>query len=222
MALNSKYITQLNMNSTNANDMFKNCRKCGVNKPLDEFHKQSNVKCGRTARCNECINANKRKENITEEQLEKQRKRTRTRRENMTEEQREKYRKRDLETKQKKHTDRLVGIKEYTHGLYVKHKHGNQEDFIKMIDELLEKQDGYCELTNLKFDLTNKFLRPSLDRIEFGADGGKYEKGNVQLVVLGFNQFRKHIPNELMLKMCAGYLMSHGYNVGKEITNIEY
>jgi len=159
---------------------------------------------------------------MTPEEIEKNR--ARRRNENMTLEKIEKRRERDIKNHQKRKANRLADITEYVKGLYVKSKHGNKEEFGDMVTTLLEEQDGMCPDTYIQWDLSDPKTRPSLDRIVPGSKGGKYEEGNVKLKLAAWNSFRSDTDGSLLLKMCAGYLMSNGFVVQRQcdVPSIEY
>ena len=97
---------------------------------------------------------------------------------------------------------------------YTRRRGEKQRAMSVTTDELLtlhKKQKGLCALTGVPMTCTlvrgqTCFTNASLDRIE---PGGPYSVGNIQLVCVGINRFRGHLPVDAYIEWCRKVVNFH-------------
>lgn len=79
-----------------------------------------------------------------------------------------------------------------------------RQDSEKMTEELLQilmlEQGSKCALSGMKFDIEDKWLKPSLDRID-NTKG--YTKNNVRLITWGLNHVRGDLSDKELVDLVA-------------------
>jgi len=73
--------------------------------------------------------------------------------------------------------------------------------------DLLKKQNGRCALSGVKMTCILEkgivhYTNASIDRIVPACEGGKYEKGNIQLVCKAVNQWKGIMENDEFIDWC--------------------
>lgn len=164
----------------------KTCTKCGVIKPLDEFHKSSRNKCGRISACAICIN------NANRIEYKKHPEKMRERRRKWYKENARKSCARFAEYRRTVH-GRAVGLVGHARSR-AKNKNITFKLTKSWVEERLEH--GVCERTGLKFDITGEernAFTPSIDQIIPSAG---YTPENCQVVVFGYNALKCDFTHE--------------------------
>jgi hypothetical protein len=162
-------------------EQLKCCRKCGIEKPLTEFHKDKHKKFGVSGVCKPCICAIKHEYYLKNES---------TIRKNVSV-----YRKSYIPKHNREIDSRLKN-------LCTKAKNRNKEFSLVNADllDVFEVQQGLCAYTKLPLVATaNQFNTISLDRIDSSKG---YHKDNIQLVCAAINKMKQEYTEQMFISLC--------------------
>ena len=163
-------------------EQLKKCRTCGIEKPLSDYHKDSEKKYGVRSICKPCAKV------VSYEYYLKN---------SVSIQQRvSKYSKRYVP----KHTR---DIDSRLRNLWIKAKSRTNKEFnITEMDvqDLWSKQDGKCAYSKLPMSAaSNQLYTVSIDRID--SDIG-YVVGNIQLVCAAVNRMKQEFTHDVFLTLC--------------------
>jgi hypothetical protein len=162
-------------------EQIKCCRKCGIEKPLTEFHKAKHKKFGVSGVCKPCTCAINRTYYLKNES---------TIRKNVSV-----YRKSYTPRHTREIDSRLKN-------LCTKAKNRDKEFSLVNQDllDVFEVQQGLCAYTKLPLVATaNQFNTISLDRIDSSKG---YHKDNIQLVCAAINKMKQEYTEQMFISLC--------------------
>ena len=162
-------------------EQLKCCRKCGIEKPLTEFHKAKGATYGVTGACKSCSSAIKKEYYLQHKSRIRQR----------AQQQRKTY---------VPKFSREVGSRLK----YLCTKARNRDKEFSLVNkdllDVFEVQQGLCAYTKLPLVATaNQFNTISLDRIDSSKG---YHKDNIQLVCAAINKMKQEYTEQMFISLC--------------------
>lgn len=184
--------------------MIKLCNKCGVEKPLDDFHNDTKRKGGKYPHCKECQNSYMRNRYATNPDVKAKRiayMETYSQNPNFAKE----AKRRSL-----KH---YSSVKGRAAKLLSAAKQSPDGCTLTLEWVMAGVERGYCQVTGIGFDLTNGHqvatgrvknpYSPSLDRID---PKGSYSPDNVRVVIWQYNMMKGELSDSEILEICRRIL----------------
>lgn len=178
----------------------KFCKKCGTEKPLDEFHNDKNRPSGKFPYCKECHYSEMRARYNARPDV--RRKRAEAYERNRDDPDRKKAAKRSAE----KHYQSLKGR---ATSLLRSAKRSPDGCTLTLDWIIAGIRRGYCAVTGVQFDLTNQHQKisgraknpyaPSLDRVN---PKGSYSPENTRVVIWQYNMMKGELTDHEVLWIC--------------------